>query len=254
MEIVELWTLRIEHDYYRNGVTSCFDVQIPPEMHVLLMRRNLVWRRKDVNEWCLSSFDDTYVDDTDVLALELIAQNYELQYVTDFTWPEYGHCYEIEIPVGRSSKIDAKECMNGKSFTGTQSSIMQLSVPFGKIINSKASPLTTILSFKAICKYWQYILIPRQEQQRGILKLEDTKGTISFGEVRQMDFMENKACTIRSLEKFPLRDFYENIDLKLWEMSPPNDNKRLLLRSLPFPEPTLNLGLAPDTVWRILYF
>lgn len=253
MEIVELWTLRIEHDYYRNGVTSSFDVQISPEMRVLLMRRNLVWRRKEANEWCLSSFGDTYMDDTDVLELDLTAERNELQYVTDFTWPEFGHCYEIEMPV-ENSKIDAKECMNGKGFTKKQSNIMQLSVPFGKIINSKATPVTTLFSFKAICKYWEYILIPRQEQQRGILKLEDTKGTISFGEVRQMDFMGNKAYKVCSSEKILLRDFYENIDLKLWEISPPSDNKRLLLRSLPFPEPTLNLGLAPDTVWRILYF
>lgn len=253
MEIVDLWTLRIEHDYYRRGATPSFDVQIQTEMRVLLMRRNLVWRRKDINEWCLSSFGDIHVDNTDVLALELIAQGNELQYVTDFAWPVNGDCYVVEIPVG-SSSMEAKECMNRKGFTKTLFGIMQLSVPIGKIIDSKATPATTILSFKAVCKYWEYLFIPRQEHSKRIIKLEDIKRTISFGEVKLTDFMGHEAYKIRSLDKFALRDFYENIDLTLWEIFPPNDNKRLLLRSLPAPEPTLNLGLSSDAVWRILYF
>lgn len=254
MEIVDLWTLRIEHDYYQNGETSDFDVQISSEMHKLLIRRNLIWRKKKSNEWCLHSFGDSEVDNADVLELQLVAKGSELLYVTDFLWPVDGSYYEVEIPV-ESDKIVAKECMNRKSIHRTQhNSIMKLSIPFGEIINSKAAPVATILSFQTVCKYWEYICIPRQEQQPRTVRLEDTRKTVNFEEAEPMSFMGHNAYKTRSLEKHPLRSFYENIDLALWEIFPASDNKRLLLRNLPFPEPALILGQAPDTIWRILYF
>lgn len=255
MEVMDLWTLQIEHDYYQQGKTSDFDIHISPDMRILLMRRSLIWRRKGVNEWCLSSFGDYSVDSADVLRLELIMQGETLPYVTDFDWSVGRECYDVAVPVG-NRRIAAKECVGKKTIAKTNSCCMKLSVPFGKMINENAFPATMILSFQTISRYWEYLLLPRQPQLEKKLRLEDTKNYIHFTSCEDFEFMGHKSFKARSLEKFPLRERYENIHLVLWETISIRDvqKERMLLQGLPFPEPSLKVGIAPETVWRILYY
>lgn len=255
MEVIDLWTLQIEHDYYQQGKTSDFDIQISSEMRILLMRRSLIWRRKGVNEWCLSSFGSYSVDSADVLQLELIKQGETLPYVTDFDWPVGRECYDVAVPIG-DIRIAAKEWVDKKTIAKTNSCCMQLSVPFGKMINENIFPATMILSFQAISRYWEYLLLPRQPQLEKKLRLEDTKNNIRFTSCEDFEFMGRKCLKTRSLEKIPLREHYQNIHLVLWESISIRDvqKERMLLQGLPFPEPTLKLGIAPETVWKILYY
>lgn len=252
---MDLWTLQIEHDYYQQGKVSDFDIQISSDMRILLMRRSLIWRRKGLNEWCLSSFGDYAVDDADILQLELIMQGETLPYVTDFDWLVGRECYDVTVPVG-DGQITAKECAGKKTNTKTNSCFMKLSVPFGKMINDRAVPSTMILSFQAVSRYWEYVFLPRQPQIEKMIRLEDTKKCIHFKPYELFDFMGHKAYRICSLEKLPLRERYQNVNLVLWESISIRDilKERVLLQGLSFPDPSLKLGIAPETVWRILYY
>lgn len=255
MEIVDLWTLRIEHEYYERKQTTEFDVQISTEMRVLLMRRNLVWRRKSISEWCLSSFGDYSLNDEDSLELEVITAGNEVQSITNFEWPVFKSCYEVKVPIG-DGILMAKECMSKKVGTRTSHSVMKLLVPIGQMINRKIYPSTTTLAFQAFAKYWEYMFLPRRPEMKNDIRLGDMRNNVAFGDCEVIDFMGHRACKIRSVEKVLLQERYKDIDLVLWEKVPAANStqERILLRAIPFPEPTLNLGTAKDTVWRIVYY
>lgn len=255
MEIVDLWTLKIEHEYYERKQTTELDVQISTEMRVLLMRRNLVWRRKSISEWCLSSFGDYSLNDEDRLELEVITAGNEVQSVTDFEWPVYRDSYEVKVPIGDGT-LKAKECMSKKVGTRTSHSVMKLLVPMGQMINRKIYPSTTTLEFQAFAKYWEYIFLPRRPEMKREIRLGDMRKSIAFGDYENFDFMGHQAQKIRSVEKIPLQERYCNTDLVLWEKVPVGNGtqERILLHAVPCPEPTLNLGTAKDTVWRIIYY
>lgn len=256
MKVTELWTLRIEHNYYLQKATQEMNVQIVPEMRMLLMRRNLLWRRKDTGEWCLVSVGDYSLDNEDTLELEVIATGLTLPYITDFDWPLGNVSQEVEVPF-KTENLIAKECIGGKKVrTGTPHCILKLRVPMGQMITPKEAPLTTTLTFESGSKYWEYLIVPRQPEAKNRLRLEDTKGTVSFTEGELIDFMGHQAYQFRSLDKLPLRDRYPHIDLVLWEKFSINgaEKERALLRSLPHPDPALTLGTAKDTVCKILYY
>ena len=254
MEVVDLWTLRIEHEYYERQVTAEFDVQVSSEMRILLMRRNMVWRRKTVGEWCLSSFGDHSVNDDDILELEVVTTGNDVQHVTDFDWPSIGRCYEVKIPVG-DGRVMAKEWMTKLVDTRIQHSIMKLMLPVGEMINRRIYPATTTLSFHSLVKYWEYICLPRRREMEKNIRLGDMMGTVDFGNSETVDFMGHEATKIRSLKKILLKERYRDIELALWEQVPVGDSKKeRLLARVPYPQPALTLGTDRDTVWGIVYY
>lgn len=255
MEIIDLWTLRVDHDYYQDKRMFYLDVQISEDMRRLLARRCLIWRKKSFNEWCLSSFGRNALDDEDVLRLELRNMEKELPYVTDLKWPVGNECYEVSVPVAHA-KIVAKECVDNLIRGRGQSGFMKLSVPLGKMVNQGFCPSTTCLSFQAVCKYWEYFLIDRQHQNNRLFRLEDSKNSIRFGEAEMIHFMGHDVLRIRSLEKVPLCEHYPNMDLALWELVLTRGGQReyVLSQKVPPPDPCLNLGITPDTVWRFFYY
>lgn len=256
MKVTELWNLRIEHNYYLQKDSQEMNVQIVPEIRMLLMRRNLLWRRKDIDEWCFVSVGDySLLDDEDIMELEVIAAGSTLPYVTDFDWPVGNVCQEVEVPITTEILI-AKECIGNKMRNETPHCILKLRVPIGQMVNTKEAPLTTTLTFESGSKYWEYLIVPRQPEAKNRLRLEDTKGVVSFTEGERIDYMGHQAYQFLSRDKLPLRDRYPHIDLVLWEKFSINgvEKERALLRSLPHPDPSLNLGTAKDTVCKILYY
>lgn len=256
MEVIKLWTLQIDHDYFQGGKVRRMDVQVSPEIRVLLMRRNLIWRRNSINEWCLSSFGDYSMDDMDVLELELLVEEPLLHQVTDFNWSLGMECYDVTVDVN-DVQLVAKECMGKKTRMRTHSCFMRLSLPLSKIINEKAYPRSLTLSFQAVSRYWEYIFVPRQSQMQKALRLEDAHHYVRFGACEAFELMGHKTQKIRSLDKIPLRESYhQDVDLVLWEILSVNDvpKERILLRALPTPDLSLQLNIAPETIWRIIYY
>ena len=255
MEIIELWTLRIEHNYYQQKEAREIDVQHSPEMKVLLMRRGLLWRRKNTGEWCLLAFGDYKFSNEDILELEVVTTSIELPYITNLEWPVGNECYEMDVPV-ENNTLAVKECATNKIRTRTPHCILKLRVPIGQMFHQKTEPIATTLTFEAVSKYWEFLFIPRQPETMKMIRLEDTRKTVSFGECEPTNFMGNKAYRIRSTNKLSLQENYRQIELVLWEKLLINDigRERILFRQVPFPDPSLNLGTARDTVWRILYF
>lgn len=254
MNITELWTLRIEHDYYRQKESQEINVKLSQEIEIFLMRHNLMWRRKRTNEWNLITLDEYELNKEYVLELEVVGTGIELPYITDLQWPVGNECYEIEMPI-ESKTLSVKDCATRKIRTQTPNCILKLQVPIGRMFQQRREPITTKLTFEAVRKYWEYIFIPRQQGTTQMIRLEDTKKTISFGEYEIIDFMGHKAYRIRSLDKVPLQEHYQQIDIVLWEKLLILDTvkERILFRTNLFPNPSLKLEIAKDTVWRICY-
>lgn len=254
MEIIELWTLRIEHNYYLQKEVREIEVQHSPEMKVLLMRRGLLWRRKKIGEWCLFALDDYTFNNEDILELEIVTTSSELPYITNLEWPVGNECYEMNVPV-ENSTLAVQQCATNKVKTRTPHCMLKLKIPIGQMFHQRTEPIATTLTFEAVSKYWEFLFIPRQPETMKVIRLEDIRKNISFGECEPTDFMGHKAYRIRSTNKLPLQESYRQIELVLWEKLLINDiaKERILLRQVSFPDPSLNLGTARDTVWRILY-
>lgn len=268
MAMTDLWTLLIEHDYYLQKKTQNIDIEIATNMRTLLRRRDLVFRRKLANEWCLSYSDSCFLSNDDMLEVEIVQSDNNLLYITDLEWPTGNNCYEVGIPA-KNSTLVVKEYTTNKVKSNTLHCILKLQIPIGRMKEQEKLPVATTLVFETTHKYWEYIFLSRQsaiqseslnlpqaEEAKKVLRLEDLKNTISFAKPVPTEFMGHQAYKIRSLNKLPSLEKYQGIDLVLWETILINNVEKeyILLCHLPFPDSSLKLGTDPDTAWKVIYY
>lgn len=243
--VKELWKLKIIHNYFVNGETSSFDLQLTKESTFLLGRRGLLWRRVGLSYWELLDMGQNTLDKDDKITLELSPKNDLLPYVTDMEWGRGTHVLPLDFQKNQSIRMNA---VSEKKVVTLPGVLLSLECPIGQLLNR---PCVTELVFDSPVLYWEYLLIPRDGNLDRELLIEDQSGKITFGPCERTMFMNIEMLKIRSNEKVSLRDRPSN-DLRLYEKV--RDMKRIIVPHLPLPIPGRYLSDSKDTIQALSYF
>ena len=165
MDYRPLYHLRIEHDYFDQGVCRALDCRITPTESALWRRRGLLLRQAGANEWIiLYDGDGAGVDtDSDVLALEMDMTDPSFVLYTDWVDFHPSSAYFLELPAkeGRITAEMLKETALRRRIGAGFCQVRLRLTPALFQAACQGKPMQAILHFGVPACRWEYLLIPR---------------------------------------------------------------------------------------------
>lgn len=250
-QVKELWNLKIRHDYFSDGICRWGRLSLSDYTNMMLRRRGGLWLHIGIMEWKLISFEEDAFNVEDKLELEFFSNDKEMVYNTQWDWKGDGQCRQIEVDMDSDTRI-AMETLPGEVVKAGHNEFFRLLVPLKGI---KYGCMTvTEIDFTAKSCYWEYWLVPRNNDVNRKLELEISGAKTGFIQCED----SNNPLNI------PLLKFRTSTMLKIVEKGQEkislfeilnNGIRRPLMRNLPLPV----LGRFPykekeDTVVSVVYF
>lgn len=241
-----IWTLRIKHHYYQNGLCPDVDMFPCPNTRELMNRRGYILRKFNQGEWRLLDILDTGTIADEQYRFHVKMNDNKLIYITaaGMLLPEKAIKIRVnnvnsttEIPESTSERTNSRPGI-----------IFEIDLTLQDINND--IPATTEIHIPVAEYFWEYLFIHRYSESKGNLSLQDISNTVIFTKGGETDYQNNKAVLFRSLTKIPCSESYPG-NLTLTETI--RDRKRELMRQLPFPQPGMFLDAPPDVIRQVLY-
>lgn len=249
MDLKSIWTVRVTHDYFESQRGNWVDITPTRETEVALRRRGIIFRRMNDYEWSLIQLMDGSLSADDVFDFDFRCTDSSMVHKTIWDWNTRGVYRQIEIDTNSNSCIDMST-IPGEQIRATTNALCRLRVPLGRIAPN--SPITTELHFTAKSYYWEYWLVPRDQNVGRDIVLEVEGADVQFNRMEDSSSPLNMPLVkFRSTSPLKVKDrgrerisLYERISA---------DVKRPVLRSLPLPEPGRFPFDTQDTVVAITY-
>ena len=227
IEKYDIWfTIRVVHEYYDNG--NCPVALTPSRETISFFRRNgIIYKMTGNNKWVLlTQSKDIALETAGTLCFEMIPQGNIFYYIT-------------ELP----QKKDNDDYILEKSLTVGK--WMNILIPFDNVKEE------IDIELGAKFKYWEFIIIPRYTTDNVILRIEEKRNRITFGDMEEISFPGvGKAFRVSTVEKNKIKETQGYV-VRLYEIR--SNGERLLSGNIPLPRPDeVSMTQPEDTV--AIYF
>lgn len=239
-----LFTLRIEHGYYRDKKCRDIEVRISRQSERTRMNRKWIFKQVAVNEWQLfGQPDDNNEAEEEKIELDLILKDHAFAGFTDLPGYCAGCMFEAEI---NAPDIEIKS--GGSSLVWRENGLTK---QIGTIGMKPGPGLRhSVLAFFSRRLKWEYIFVARNGKADRKLLLAEITGRLKFGDMEQSDFSGFPVWRCLTQEPVTLHESYDYV-LRLFEEKPMG--RRLLCRELDFPRlgqyAVENTGLIRQVVY-----
>lgn len=228
IEKYDIWfTIRVVHEYYDNG--NCPVALTPSRETISFFKRNgIICKMTGNNKWVLlTQSKDFALETAGILSFEMIPQDNIFYYITELPQKKDNDDYILE-----------KSLAVGKW--------MNVLIPFDNVKEEIDIGLRTKF------KYWEFVIIPRYADDNVILRIEEKRNRITFGDMEEIGFPGvGKAFRVSTVEKNKIKETQEHV-VRLYEIR--SNGERLLSGNIPLPRPDeVSMTQPEDTVTTYFY-
>lgn len=251
-----LYTLRIRHGYFADGLCRAFSCTPEPSGRELMRRRGLLFRQTDAGSWTVLCDTAGSGPDfgTDVLELGLSVT--DPLFVLYTRWESFRPtaAYTLSLPLSEGSTADGAEAiMESDSPRQIGCGFCTVCLRFTENMWQdalKGHPQDCTLQFTPKACRWEYRLDFRKDTPlpSGQLMLEERNGRLAFP-----PFVRVEDGTFRTVseESVPMHVRYA-MDLKLTCRQAESDRRQILMKHVPPPETGAYLDSEPGMLKHII--
>jgi len=236
-----LYILRIEHDYFDQGVCRALGFRISSTESSLWRRRGLLLRQTAANEWIiLYDGDGAGVDtDSDVLALDMDMTDPSFVLYTEWADFHPSSAYVLELPI-KEDRISAEMLKETALKRRIGAGFCQVRIRLTSTLFQEAcqgKPMQAILHFGVPACRWEYLLIPRAgvPVTKEEFTLEEAGDKLHFPPFEPVRMYGQDMFRTVSEESVPMHERY-GYKLKVFS-SVGDGRKQGILKHVATPEP-----------------
>lgn len=236
MESYKPWiTIRITHDYFLTNKSNII-LELEAKTQKILVELGVILRNSNDSEWILYKPDNLTSANKTKLAkslkfyLKTIDPNF--YYYTDSE-------LVVESTFFKINNTDKKEIWK------------ELEIFCNQISFEREQNIT--ININSLCKFFEFIIIPKPDSQSHEMKLTEEKNSLIFNSAAVDILTPNKAVSrFVSSEKICLKESYD-YKISLWEMG--EEGNKILKNQMPFPNSSaVSVLNSEDTISSYLYF
>ena len=95
-----IYCLQLKHSYYKDELCRCIDISVNSASVELMRRRGLIFKKTNVNEWCLIGDENIGIEnlESDILLFDMHLQ--DTNFLNFTLWPEFNPMalYSLNLP------------------------------------------------------------------------------------------------------------------------------------------------------------
>lgn len=227
----EIWSLKIRHEYAKNGVACWGEIRLSGVSKELLIRRGCFLQDLKNREWrllCFSEEKEVFMAE-DKLELEFFDRSGYMARKTEYPWKPYKNYPLIQADVSKDTVIDMRK-QPGRLEPCRQLIEFKMIVPLHELDLNRMT--VTEVQYAAAYKKLTYYLIPHDGNMNRKLEIVVSNMDIKFEEIvgESLDFGPPGLC-FRSSKDVKLT---ENTNMKatLYEIMD-NGIRKPLIQELP---------------------
>lgn len=254
-----LYTLTVEHEYFDRGKCRAIQCMVSPRNIDLWRQRGLLFRAIDLNQWTiLFDSNGTGVDtSSDVLMLDLTISDPAFVLYTRLDDFRSSSSYGLDLPAA-SNTVEVAQSIRKTSSQQTSSRgfctiHLRLTDELLRAAQ-EGNPESCTLVFHAQECRWEYLLDPYADDMYAStpLLIEEYNGKLTFPSPEPV--MEYGRRMLRTVSNETVR-MHERYDYRLKLTAEGNaSRRRVLLTSLPLPQPGEYLDASPGLLRQICRF
>lgn len=254
-----LYRLKIEHDYFGQNMCRSMRISIDRAGLDLMKRRGILFKQTATNEWSIigkQSNAGTNIT-SEVLTLQMNISDPAFVLYTD--WDDFHptSLYRLSLPATTTDAVAAIRKTDEKRRINSGFCIIDLQFTENMFRSMcEGNLITDTLTFYSKEVQWEYLFIPRNEEEnvgkKLILKEFDDK--ICFSASEEVEIYEKKAWRFLSEEKIKIQEYY-NFCISLQEIIPNRlQTQKKLIKNIPHPVSGNFVNEQPHVLRHICYF
>lgn len=226
-----IYCLQLTHTYYKDQLCRGIDISVNPASVELIRRRGLIFKKTNVNEWCLIGDENIGIEnlESDVFLFDMHLQDANFLNFTKWDGFNPASLYSLYVPIFPLNTImnfisKVKVVVDRKKDNG----FCVMKLEFKDTLHTDLTEIiTNCFEFQASAAYFEYFFIPRDKSQYDIVNLdlisEDNTEVIEFTVAKQdggWRFISKEPMPISECYDYHLSLIDTNTKVKLMKFVP----------------------------------